>query len=90
MTAPFWISAFLDHAPGDAEAAEPFWLAVTASTLSPRRGDAAEFVTLVPPDGDDHLRMQRLAAGPRGLHLDLHVDDVRASADRLLAHGASP
>lgn len=85
---PFWISAFLDQAPGEGEASEAFWAAVTGTSLSTRRGDDGEFATLVPADGDDHLRVQRLADGPRGVHLDLHVDDVRASADRLAALGA--
>ena len=78
-----------------------FWLGVTGSSLSPWRGDDDEYATLVPPDGDDYLRVQRLVGAPR-VHLDLHVgsdepapDDaartalVRAELVRALALGAA-
>lgn len=72
MSAPGWVTAFLDlpaphHATGVA-----FWRAVTGYGLSPVRGAEDEFATLVPPSGDAHLRVQRVAAGPGGVHLDLH------------------
>lgn len=70
-----WITAFLDLAPDVHEAATRFWLGVTGATLSPPRGAYGEFATLVPPDGDDHLRVQRLGEGPSRVHLDLHADD---------------
>jgi hypothetical protein len=70
-----WITAFLDLAPDVHEAATAFWLGVTGATLSPTRGEHDEFATLVPPDGDDHLRVQRLYDGPSRIHLDLHADD---------------
>ena len=85
---PFWISAFLDQAPGEGEVSEAFWVAVTGTTLSPRRGEHQEFASLLPADGDGHLRVQRLAAGERGVHLDLHVDDPRAAAGHLARLGA--
>ena len=89
MTTPFWASAFLDfpassYAPGVA-----FWRQVTGFDLSPSRGDHQEFATLVPPDGDDYLRVQRVQDGPGGIHLDLHVSDPRAAADHALALGAA-
>ena len=70
-----WITAFLDLAPDVHESATEFWLGVTGATLSPPRGEHDEFATLVPPDGDDHLRVQRLSAGPSRIHLDVHADD---------------
>ena len=72
---PFWITAFVDLAPEGHAEGLAFWRDVTGWEASPRRGDDGEFVTLVPPSGGDHLRVQRLTAGPSRVHLDLHVDD---------------
>lgn len=85
---PFWISAFLDLAADDHAAGLRFWREVTGWSVSPVRGEAAEFVTLLPASGDDHLRVQRLSSGRSRLHLDLHVDDPRAAADRAVSLGA--
>lgn len=79
-TAPFWISAFLDVAPEEHERAVGFWQGVTGYDRSPPRGEHDEFATLLPPDGDDFLRVQRLDDGPSRIHLDLHVDDPAAAA----------
>ncbi|MFT4215620.1 MAG: hypothetical protein QM619_00310 [Micropruina sp.] len=38
---------------------------MTGFRLSPLRGDHEEFATLVPPERDDYLRVQRID-GPRG------------------------
>ena len=85
---PFWTSAFLDL-PADAHAAGlGFWRDVTGWTVSPVRGADGEFVTLQPAEGDDHLRVQRLAEGRPRLHLDLHVADPRAAADHAVSLGA--
>ncbi len=89
MSAPFWISAFLDLAPEEHEEATRFWAAVTGYDVSPARGAQGEFTTLVPPDGDDHLRIQRLADGPSRIHLDVHVEDPMSQAERAVALGAS-
>ncbi|MDO9458364.1 VOC family protein [Nocardioides sp.] len=88
-TTPFWVSAFLDFTESSFERGVVFWAEVTGSRVSPRRGDEGEFATLVPPDGDDHLRVQRLRTGHSGLHLDLHVPDPRAAADRAVGLGAT-
>ncbi len=85
-----WTTAMLDLPPADLDATLAFWLGVTGTSLSPWRGDDDEFATLVAPDGDDFLRVQRFADGPR-VHLDLHVGDdeaVRAELVRALALGA--
>jgi hypothetical protein len=85
---PFWTSAFLDL-PADAHAAGlGFWRDVTGWSVSPVRGGAGEFVTLQPAEGDDHLRVQRVAEGRPRLHLDLHVAEPRAAADRAVSLGA--
>lgn len=86
---PFWVTAFLDLAPENHAAGLAFWRDVTGWEASPSRGDNGEFVTLVPPDGDDHLRVQRLVSGPSRVHLDLHVEDARVAADQAVALGAS-
>lgn len=85
---PFWTSAFLDLAPDAHDAGLSFWRDVTGWAVSPVRGEAAEFVTLVPPEGEDHLRVQRLVSGRSRLHLDLHVPDPRTAADRAVGLGA--
>lgn len=69
-----WLTLFLDFPAGDCERAVEFWREVTGSGLSERRGPDGEFATLLPPDGDPYLRVQRVQDGPGGCHLDLHVD----------------
>jgi hypothetical protein len=81
-----WITAFLDS---PSAAAEPFWLAVTGTTLSPRR-DGGTFATLLPERGDAYLRVQMVGSGPPGGHLDLHVGDVPAAAGEAVGFGADP
>ena len=73
----FWMTAFVDLAPDEFERGVEFWRGVTGYALSPARGEHDEFATLVPPDGDAHLRVQRLVDGPSRLHLDLHVTTRR-------------
>ncbi len=83
-----WVTAFLDLAAEDFERDVIFWARVTGYQVSTCRGDTGEFATLVPPRGDDFLRVQRLDAGPPRVHLDLHVDDPVAAADRATGLGA--
>ncbi|MGB0099508.1 MAG: VOC family protein [Nocardioides sp.] len=88
MTAsPFWVSAFLDLAAGDLERGSAFWAAVTGFDRSAWRGDHDEFATLVPPSGDDYLRVQGLTEGSGRVHLDLHVADPGQAADAALVLG---
>lgn len=83
-----WLTAFLDS-PADAwDASRDFWTGVTGYRLSAARGERGDFQTLVPPDGDGYLRVQRLHDGGPRVHLDLHVPDVRAAADAAVALGA--
>jgi hypothetical protein len=92
MTTVSWVTAFLDLPPDVHEAGTHFWSAVTGYAVSPPRGDHAEFTTLLPPVGDPFLKIQRTgAAGPSrpGLHLDLQVTSVAASADRAEGLGAT-
>lgn len=89
MLAPTWLTAFVDLPRSSFGPATHFWQAVTGYTLSGPRGPHREFASLLPPDGDAHLRVQRVADGPGGIHLDLHVDDPRAAADEAVLLGAS-
>ncbi|PUA82314.1 VOC family protein [Nocardioides currus] len=84
----FWLTAFLDVPPPHFEPAVDFWSAVSGWTPSARRGDDEEFLTLTPAEGDPHLKMQRVGDGAPRLHLDVHVPDPRAEADRAIGLGA--
>lgn len=83
-----WLTAFLDRPAERHDAAVAFWSELTGSMPSERRGADGEFASLVPPDGDAHLRVQRVGDGVGGSHLDVHVDDPHALARRAVALGA--
>ncbi len=85
---PSWVTAFLDSAPDHHQHGVGFWQAATGYALSAPRGEHEEFATLVPPDGDAYLRVQRLHRGPDRIHLDLHVADPRQAADAAVVAGA--
>ncbi len=85
---PNWLSVFLDFAPAEFEAGVGFWRSATGYALSGRRGVAEEFATLVPADGSDYLRVQRLGDGLTRLHLDVHVDEPWPAAEIAVALGA--
>lgn len=88
MIATFWLSAFLDFPASSYDSGVRFWRGVTGYDVSAARGDRLEFATLLPPDGDDFLRVQRVGDGPGGIHLDLHVESPREAADIAVALGA--
>ncbi len=83
-----WVTAFLDTPVATAEQSEIFWLAVTGSTLSSRRGEDGEFATLCPDSGDAFLRVQRVNDQCLGVHLDLHVADPAALVEVAVGLGA--
>jgi len=85
----FWMTAFVDLTPEEFDRGVEFWQGVTGYALSPVRGEHDEFATLVPPDGDAHLRVQRLGDGPSRVHIDLHVTDPVAATDEAVALGAT-
>ena len=87
-TRPFWTSVLLDLAPEAPAATVAFWAGVTGYRPSAPIGADGEFRTLLPPEGGDHLGVQRLGAGPSRLHLDLHVRDLRGAAAEAEARGA--
>lgn len=89
MSSPRRLTFFLDLPADEYAGAVAFWRAATGYGLSEPRGERGEFASLVPPAGDDHLRMQRLADGAAGTHLDLHVDDLSAAVGHALGCGAT-
>jgi hypothetical protein len=84
-----WLTAFLDFPAEQFGAEVTFWRAIAGSTVSPPRGEHREFASLEPFNGDPHLRVQRVDAGPGGIHLDLHVDDPRSATAEAIALGAT-
>src|ERR1051326_8850689 len=83
-----WSHLFIDRPAARFDDALAFWTAVTGTTPSPRRGAHEEFVTLLPAEGDAHLKAQAVGDGG-GAHIDLDVEDVSAYLDRALGLGAS-
>jgi hypothetical protein len=77
-----WAWLFLDTPRADAERSARFWSEVTGWRRSPPRGEHEEFATLLPPRGDSWLKLQSLADGVSGVHLDLDVEDVTEAATR--------
>lgn len=88
-TQPFWLTAFIDYPTAEFERGRDFWAKATGWPLSAARGDHEEFVSLLPPDGADYLRLQRLGDGRTRLHLDLHVPDPEEAALLAQQRGAS-
>jgi hypothetical protein len=66
-----------------------FWAEATGYAVSPPRGAHDEFASLLPPDGDAYLKVQRRHAGADRIHLDLHVADPLAAADAARVAGAT-
>jgi hypothetical protein len=84
-----WLTLFLDFPAEAFDAGVAFWREVTSSDLSPFRGEAGEFATLLPPDGDAYLRVQRTADGSGGCHLDLHADPAAGTVDQAAARAVA-
>ncbi|MBT0567635.1 VOC family protein [Williamsia sp. CHRR-6] len=83
-----WLTAFLDFPADEFGDEVTFWRAIAGSTISPPRGDKKQFASLEPFNGDPHLRVQRVDSGPGGVHLDLHVIDLGATARHAQSVGA--
>ncbi len=88
-TQPYWLTAFLDFPAGEFDRGAAFWSQATGWPLSPTRGEHDEFSSLVPPDGADYLRLQRLGDGETRVHLDVHVADPEDAAIAAQERGAS-
>lgn len=75
-----WLTAFIDRPEAAFACAAEFWQQVTGTVRSASRGDREQFATLLPDQGDAHIRVQRVGLGAGGTHLDLHTED----GDRLM------
>ena len=83
------LTFYLDLPADEHAAAVAFWRGVTDSGLSAPRGEHGEFASLLPPTGDDHLRVQRIGDGPAGVHLDVYVPDLAPAVEHALECGAT-
>ena len=88
MRQVLWACAFIDRPADEFRTAGEFWTAVTGTRLSEVRGEHKEFATLVPDGADACLKLQGVASGPGGAHLDLCVDDVPEFAEAARRLGA--
>ncbi|MGW0611157.1 VOC family protein [Streptomyces sp. NPDC002788] len=84
-----WTYAFIDRPRTGFRTACDFWTAVTDTRLSELRGEHDEFVTLLPAGADASVKVQAVASGPGGAHLDFCVDDVAEFARAAVRLGAS-
>ncbi|MRH89643.1 VOC family protein [Nocardia sp. SYP-A9097] len=83
-----WVWAFIDCPATQFGKCAEFWTAVTGTTLSAKRGEHDEFVTLLPASGTPSLKMQSVPHSPR-IHLDLDVEDVPAAVEHAVKLGAT-
>ncbi|KOG38210.1 VOC family protein [Streptomyces resistomycificus] len=84
-----WTYAFIDRPAERLDRAQEFWTAVTDTRLSPPRGDRGEFATLLPDGADACVKVQGVADGSGGAHLDFAVEDVPQFVASALRCGAS-
>lgn len=84
-----WLTVFIDRPEATVGVATDFWQRVTGTTRSPTRGDGGQFVTLLPVEGDPHIRVQRVDRGLGGTHLDLHTDETSRLVDEAIDLGAT-
>lgn len=87
-SSPRWAWIFLDTPRADAERSWRFWAEVTGQDVVDRRGEDDEFATLAARHGGSWVKLQAVADGPGGVHLDLDVDDVHAAAAHAESLGA--
>ncbi|WP_405869443.1 VOC family protein [Streptomyces sp. NBC_00005] len=83
-----WTYAFIDRPADLFGQAGEFWTAVTGTRLSELRGEQKEFATLLHDGADACLKVQGVASGPGGAHLDFPVDDVERFAKSAVRLGA--
>ncbi|MFD3619751.1 VOC family protein [Streptomyces sp. NPDC058676] len=84
-----WTYAFIDRPAQGLGRAQEFWTAVTDTRMSEPRGDQGEFATLVPDGTDACVKIQGVAEGSGGAHLDFAVDDVAEFVESAVACGAA-
>jgi len=79
-----WLTVFIDRPSDTFDSAADFWQDVTGTARSATRGRHGQFATLLPVEGDAHIRVQRVDDGPGGTHLDIHTDDKSNVVDRAI------
>lgn len=84
-----WLTVVLDFPAASFATGVEFWREVTGSGLSPFRGTSGEFATLLPPEGDACLRVQRVEADGGGCHLDLHAGPGTSALAEASAHATA-
>ncbi|MCP3988108.1 MAG: VOC family protein [Actinomycetia bacterium] len=84
-----WITAFIDQPADVFEQGTRFWQEVTGSGLSAFRGSKSQFATLLPPDGDPYLRVQRIHGDQPRVHIDFHVDSIADAGRQARSAGAT-
>ncbi|WP_153502725.1 VOC family protein [Cumulibacter manganitolerans] len=82
-----WYTALIDLPAADLEATTAFWAGATGYARSER--DDRHLTRLLRPDGDPYLAIRPSDVAHSRVHIDLHVDDVAAYADRAVALGAT-
>jgi len=87
MTALAWTHVFIDVPADQVSTAQRFWAHVTGWSIGEPWGGHPEFTSLVPPEGDPYVHVQRID-GPARIHIDFAVAAVEPTADRLAALGA--
>lgn len=88
MTTIRWTYAFVDRPAARLGGARAFWTAVTGTRPSEPRGEQGEFMTLLSDGTDACVKLQGVAEGAGGAHLDLCVEDPAALAGAARALGA--
>ena len=83
-----WTYVFVDRPVERFSQAGAFWTAVTDTSLSAPRGEHGEFVTLLPEGADPCVKVQGVASGEGGAHLDFAVEDVPGFVESALKLGA--
>jgi hypothetical protein len=83
-----WTYAFVDRPIELFAPACEFWTAVTDTRLSELRGEQKEFTTLLHDGADACVKVQGVASGPGGAHLDFPVADVGEFTRSALRLGA--
>jgi hypothetical protein len=83
-----WVTAFLDTPAAHHDRSVEYWAGLTGSAVSTPRGDTGEFATLLPPNGDAFIRVQRVDAPEASVHLDFHVANISHASALAVQLGA--
>ncbi len=85
--APTWVHVFIDVPRELWSRAVAFWSAAAAGVPSASWGDEAQYLTIVPPEGDGWVHLQSIDGPPR-VHVDVDSVDRDAAQQHSLEIGA--